>query len=179
MTREAYINELRSYLGRLPLNEREAALVYYIEYFEERGDDEAASAELGSPKEAAAKIIADYEEQLGQAAPQGPGNAQAASVGCLAGVILVLSFPVWFSLLVTLLVTLLALLFAFAVVGGALFVAAFSIMSLSIPTGILSFGVSLFFLGLFLLLGCGAFWLFTRGITILWRLIINKKKVED
>ena len=137
MTREAYINELRSYLGRLPLNEREAALVYYIEYFEERGDDEAASAELGSPKEAAAKIIADYEEQLGQAAPQGPGSAQAASVGCLAGVVLVLSFPVWFSLLVTLL----ALLFAFAVVGGALFVAAFSIMSLSIPTGILSFGV--------------------------------------
>ena len=179
MTREAYINELRSYLGRLPLNEREAALVYYIEYFEERGDDEAASAELGSPKEAAAKIIADYEEQLGQAAPQGPGNAQAASVGCLAGVILVLSFPGWFSLLVTLLVTLLALLFAFAVVGGALFVAAFSIMSLSIPTGILSFGVSLFFLGLFLLLGCGAFWLFTRGIPILWRFIFNKKKVEE
>lgn len=175
MTREAYINELRSYLGRLPLNEREAALVYYIEYFEERGDDEAASAELGSPKEAAAKIIADYEEQLGQAVPQGPGNAQAASVGCLAGVILVLSFPVWFSLLVTLL----ALLFAFAVVGVALFTVAFSIMSLSIPTGILSFGVSLFFLGLFLLLGCGAFWLFTRGIPILWRFIFNKKKVEE
>lgn len=175
MTREAYINELRSYLGRLPLNEREAALVYYIEYFEERGDDEAASAELGSPKEAAAKIIADYEEQLGQAVPQGPGNAKAASVGCLAGVVLVLSFPVWFSLLVTLL----ALLFAFAVVGVALFTVAFSIMSLSVPTGILSFGVSLFFLGSFLLLGCGAFWLFTRGIPILWRFIFNKKKVEE
>ncbi len=152
MTREAYINELRSYLGRLPLNEREAALVYYIEYFEERGDDEAASAELGSPKEAAAKIIADYEEQLGQAAPQGPGSAQAASVGCLAGVVLVLSFPVWFSLLVTLLV-----LFAFAVwFGGACLSLLFSIMSLSIPPVFYPFWLSLFFLGLFFAAGLAA-----------------------
>lgn len=176
MTREAYIGELRSYLGRLPLNEREAALVYYIEYFEERGDDEAASQELGAPREAAAKIIADYEEQLGQNLPRRSGEeTRAASIGCLTGVVAVLGFPIWFPLLILAL----ALLFSFAVIAFVMLAVGFSIISLSVPTGLTALGTSLFFLGLLLLAGCGVFWLLARGIPTLWRFIANKKKEAE
>lgn len=184
MTKEAYIGELRSYLGRLPLEEREAALVYYIEYFEDRGDDEAASQELGTPKEAAAKIIADYDERLRQSG-QFSGSSGSTAKGCLIGLGAALAFPIWFPLLIAILAVVfslglvfIVLLFALGVVGVTLLPLTFHVMFISVPTGIAALGGALFCFGLLLLCLFPVFWLFSQGIPSLWRMISKKKKEE-
>ena len=55
------MNELRERLDRLPSDEREEALAYYEEYFDEAGVDHEQDVirELGSPTSVASRIYAD------------------------------------------------------------------------------------------------------------------------
>ena len=60
MEAQAYLKELSDRLtGRLPRRELESVLNYYKEYFAEKGEDGARQAEeeLGTPEEAAARIL--------------------------------------------------------------------------------------------------------------------------
>ena len=41
MTRDKFLKELKYRIGCLPNEEQDAAMAYYIEYFEEAGNDEA------------------------------------------------------------------------------------------------------------------------------------------
>lgn len=61
ISREEYLWQLSQQLYRIPAEEREAALEYYRNYFEEAGteNEEHVMAELGSPEELAKSIIAD------------------------------------------------------------------------------------------------------------------------
>ena len=60
MKRREYIERLEQLLLVLPQEEREEALQYYNDYFDDAGmeDEEKVIAELGSPEEVAAKIRA-------------------------------------------------------------------------------------------------------------------------
>lgn len=63
MNRADYIAELMARLDALPLAEREEAISYYSEYFNEAGPQMEASVieELGPPSKVAGQILADYQ----------------------------------------------------------------------------------------------------------------------
>lgn len=62
MTRTDYLNQLEQALAQLHPSARQEALDYFNEYFDEKGDDQTAIAELGNPQEAAKEIIANLPE---------------------------------------------------------------------------------------------------------------------
>lgn len=64
MTREEYLNELRGRLTSLTDDEKTEALQYYSDYFEEADDDQKVIGELGTPEEAAAKIMENFSNAL-------------------------------------------------------------------------------------------------------------------
>ena len=61
MSREEYLRALSRELRRLPKDEYEKAMDYYVEYFEEAGPEREQEiiADLGEPKDVAAQIIMD------------------------------------------------------------------------------------------------------------------------
>jgi uncharacterized membrane protein len=61
MSREEYLRVLSRELRRLPKDEYEKAMDYYVEYFEEAGPEKEQEIikDLGSPKDVAAQIIMD------------------------------------------------------------------------------------------------------------------------
>ncbi|MGV3078624.1 DUF4097 family beta strand repeat-containing protein [Streptococcus sp. 32226D021BW] len=62
MTRAEYLNQLEQALAQLHPSAKQEALDYFNEYFDEKGDDQTAIAELGNPQEAAKEIIANLPE---------------------------------------------------------------------------------------------------------------------
>lgn len=100
MSREEYISELRARIAHLPREEQEAAMSYYIEYLQEASDKtmEEIIAELGTPRDVAERIIADYS----QSETYRQNNSGAK--GCLFGILLVLTSPVWLTILLTVLI---------------------------------------------------------------------------
>lgn len=64
MTKIEFMNQLEELLRDLPSEEREAALTYYDDYFEDAGPDniEAVITELGSPERVAAFIKSDLND---------------------------------------------------------------------------------------------------------------------
>jgi len=61
MSREEYLRALSRELRRLPKDEYEKAMDYYVEYFEEAGPEKEQEIikDLGAPKDVAAQIIMD------------------------------------------------------------------------------------------------------------------------
>lgn len=61
MSREEHLRALSRELRRLPKDEYEKAMDYYVEYFEEAGPEKEQEIikDLGSPKDVAAQIIMD------------------------------------------------------------------------------------------------------------------------
>lgn len=66
MNRKDFIQKLRRELAKLPAEEREAAIEYYEEYFDEVGPEgeQELLQQLGSPKRVAAQIKSDYAARL-------------------------------------------------------------------------------------------------------------------
>ena len=64
MTREEYLNELKSSIMSLSSDEQAEAIQYYSDYFEEANDDEKVMRELGSPEELAKTIIEKFANAL-------------------------------------------------------------------------------------------------------------------
>lgn len=64
MTRADYLNQLEQALAQLHPSARQEALDYFNEYFDEKGDDQTAIVELGTPQEAAKEIIANLPEDV-------------------------------------------------------------------------------------------------------------------
>jgi Predicted membrane protein len=83
MTRNDYLNDLAAKLSRLPQTERDDAMAFYTEYFEDAESDDAAIESLGSPARLAAQINAEYSarmlEERGQASKQAEPQAAPAS----------------------------------------------------------------------------------------------------
>lgn len=73
MNRREYMDRLEQLLLVLPIEEREEALQYYEDYFDDAGMDNEADVirELGTPEEVAAKIRAGYAGEYGEYSEQG------------------------------------------------------------------------------------------------------------
>ena len=64
MTRDEYLNELKSSIMSLSSDEQAEAIQYYSDYFDEADDDEKVMRELGTPEELAKTIIEKFANAL-------------------------------------------------------------------------------------------------------------------
>ena len=75
MTREEYLNELKSSIMSLTNDEQAEAIQYYSDYFDEADDDEKVMRELGSPEELAKTIIEKFANALVDTKKAGEGES--------------------------------------------------------------------------------------------------------
>ena len=75
MTREEYLNELKSSIMSLTTDEQAEAIQYYSDYFEEADDDEKVMRELGTPEELAKTIIEKFANALVDTKKSGEGDS--------------------------------------------------------------------------------------------------------
>lgn len=144
MTKQEFLQRLNRLLADVTQEEREEALRYYEEYFDEAGpeQEQAVLAELGSPEKVAAIIKANvpgshipprYQTQgAGQAAgaaagaaqyanpPQYPGAAPKSDNRTLFWVVVVAAALILSPLWLSVLGTVLGILAAVAITGAAL-----------------------------------------------------------
>lgn len=68
MNREEYMRTLGHRLKRLPREDYDKAMEYFVEYFEEAGPENEAQAieDLGKPEAAADQLIQDYADEYAQ-----------------------------------------------------------------------------------------------------------------
>ena len=83
MTKQEFLQRLNRLLADVTQEEREEALRYYEEYFDEAGpeQEQAVLAELGSPEKVAAIIKANVPGSRIPPRYQAPGTGQAAAGG--------------------------------------------------------------------------------------------------
>lgn len=77
MTRNDYLKDLSAKLSRLPQGERDDAMAFYSEYFEDAESDDAAIEALGSPARLAAQINAEHSARMLQERGQAAEAAEA------------------------------------------------------------------------------------------------------
>ncbi len=146
MNKESYLCELERLLKRLPKEEREDALRWYEEYFEEAGEEKALKT-LGSPKEAAREILGKLA--LNDDEKKRPGlwalMVMALPVAAPVGIALA---AVAFALIVSLA----AVMFALAVSGIAVALMGIVNVAYVFISGFRPFANALFYIGCGLLL---------------------------
>lgn len=76
MTREEYLNELKSSIMSLSSDEQAEAIQYYSDYFDEADDDEKVMRELGTPEELAKTIIEKFANALVDTKKAGDGDSE-------------------------------------------------------------------------------------------------------
>lgn len=158
MTRKEFMVELRDRLSRLPAGEREEALSFYEEYFDEAGPDREQDVirELGSPASVASRILADHAVKEAREAPYNPRKGFSAVWAVLLAIFAApLAIPVVIAI-IGVMIAILAVVFAVGaaavglVIGGfALFVSGFFGLFASPASALIIFGVA------FLLWGAG------------------------
>ena len=101
MRREEFMKELEYLLRDLPVNEREDALAYYENYFDEAGVENESQViqELGSPASVAEKILANTQQTHSTQNYQNPElekkKAMSKGTKILIAIIIILTFPLW------------------------------------------------------------------------------------
>jgi uncharacterized membrane protein len=76
MTKQEFLHELRRELERIPFDERENAVRYYEEYFEDAGpeNEQKVLEELGDPKEVARQVFSDFAVKGADIPPKTAGQ---------------------------------------------------------------------------------------------------------
>lgn len=154
MNRKDFIQKLRRELAKLPAEEREAAIEYYEEYFDEVGPEgeQELLQQLGSPKRVAAQIKSDYAARLLDGEERQPVKKGLSAAWWV--VIGVCSAPVSIPVAVMLVVLAISIFFVFiavvisvfAAIAGALVCAVASLIFgvMALPT---AFSSALFLIG--------------------------------
>ena len=153
MSKNEFLLEMKQRLQKLPLDEREQALVYYEEYFNEAGPENEARVlrELQSPAAVAAGII-------GECAVRASGNpekkARFTGLALLAVCAAPLALPLAAGML-ALLISLYAVFLSLGVAAAALVVAGAASVITGALTASASLATGIFYVGYGLLL-CAA-----------------------
>lgn len=129
MNREEYLAELRSKLSGLPMDDLEERLAFYdemiIEYMENGMTEEEAVAELGSVEKNVAQVMSEIPlSRIVQGQTEKPKRSVRAGVIILT----ILSFPVWFPLLVALFCVIFSLYLVLWVLAISLYLVDFSLV---------------------------------------------------
>ncbi len=147
MDRKQFMKELSERLKRLPQEEKEEALNYYEEYFDEAGlENEAATiAALGSPTMVASKIIGEFAiKDVKKEKRQGTNPLWIALLAALA-------LPLGAPLMITAIVLILALgLVVFSLVLVGISVTGAGVVALFVGFWSFTYGFAtgLFYLGM-------------------------------
>ena len=189
MTRTEYLAQLDKYLKKLPRHDYQEAMDYFVEYFDEAGPENESQviAELGSPREAAHEIMVNLLDKIiEEYEPKNTKNViQIAILSILAAP---LAIPL--ALVVAILVFVFFFLigvFAFVLAIGSFAFFVFGISSIwdsltislgvSIPSFLLTIGISLLGFGLsaFCALGVSPLIQFTKNNFIKLAKRLSKK----
>lgn len=147
MNREEYLGRVRDNLAAFPSEERDNAIAYYREFFEDAGEDneQAVIASLGTPEKLAENILKESglnkddkrtdEEIHSESNPvftppvsnKSPESRTDSSRIAVIVILLIITFPVWigfvagiFGVLFGLFVASIAIVFGFSVASVAL-----------------------------------------------------------
>ncbi len=166
MTKQAYLDQLRKYLKKLPAADYADAMEYFTEYFEEADEEQAQQLmrELGTPKEAARDLIQNLldkkiTEQAASATPK-----KKSHIFWIA-LLSICAAPIGIPLLIALLLILFALFICAAAIVFSVFCCALAFFLVGgklMIRGLLAIPYSLS--GSFLIAGSG---FLTVGIGIL------------
>ncbi|MCL2217504.1 MAG: DUF1700 domain-containing protein [Defluviitaleaceae bacterium] len=164
MTKSEYLKQLDYRLRVLPAGERQDALDYYEGYLSDAEDEFIAIAQLGTPGEVAANILANYVAKTPHP-ESGHGTRKERTSGAKTAWMIILALfalPVGLPIIITLagvsfslFIALCAVIFSFAVTGVALIaggimsIVAFPfIVAESFGAAMLAGGTGLFTVGL-------------------------------
>lgn len=190
MTRTEYIAKLTKYLRKLPQQDYEEAIEYFMEYFEDAGPENEARviAELGTPKEAAHEVISRLlEEKIVEDKSSLRNKTTILWIAILAVLASPVALPIllfFLAMIMTLLmiifaviVTALALTFALLISGVYTFFTSFSLLSVSLASTLFGGGLGLLMFGgalLLLLISFEICKLIVKLITLLIKWLIKK-----
>lgn len=190
MTRTEYIAKLTKYLRKLPQQDYEEAIEYFMEYFEEAGPENEARviAELGTPKEAAHEVISRLlEEKIVEDKSSLRNKTTILWIAILAVLASPVALPIllfFLAMIMTLLmiifavlVTALALTFALLISGAYTFFTSFSLLSVSLASTLFGGGLGLLMFGgalLLLLISFEICKLIVKLIALLIKWLIKK-----
>ncbi len=180
MNKADFIKELEKRLKIMPKADRDDAITYFSEYIddmEENGEADICTL-IGSPKEVAKDILADYAGKKIGEQKESKSMTDAGKVAVLI-VLLIFSSPI----LLPLGITIFAVLFSLFAVGiGSLIVGAVSLPLAIFAPGfsekLLSLGVSLTFLGAGALLTIAAIYLSKWSALFIVKIIKKMTKKE-
>ena len=162
--RSEYLAQLDKYLKKLPRKDYQEAMDYFTEYFDEVGpeNEEAAIAELGSPKEAAHEIMINLldkkmEEEQTDSSPR--STKQVVQIALLSILAAPLAIPlllvasilvfVFFLLLLVFTFVMAAAAFAFFIAGISLLWDSLTLgLPASIPAFLFTLGIGVLAMGL-------------------------------
>jgi uncharacterized membrane protein len=167
MNRSEFFNRLEQGLTKVSREERDAALDYYNEYFDDAGpeNEQRVIEELGSPAQIAARIRADSAVKQLEGDPK-PSMKKGVSAVWLV-ILAILAAPIALplavgaaALAIGILAALIGVIIALVVsvaacfIGGVVVVASgIAVMATSVPTAIFTVGIGLFVLGASILIG--------------------------
>ena len=190
MTKTEYIAKLTKYLRKLPQQDYEEAIEYFMEYFEEAGPENEARviAELGTPKEAAHEVISRLlEEKIVEDKSSLRNKTTILWIAILAVLASPVALPIllfFLAMLLTLLVvifavivTALALTFALLISGIYTFFTSFSLLNVSLASTLFGGGLGLLMFGgalLLLLISFEICKLIVKLIALLIKWLIKK-----
>ena len=120
MTKQAYLDQLRKYLKKLPAADYADAMEYFTEYFEEADEQQAQQLmrELGTPKEAARELIQNLlDKKITEQTAHPKKKSHMFWVACLA----ICAAPIGVPLLIALLLVLCALCICAAAIVLSIF----------------------------------------------------------
>lgn len=127
MTKKQWKKTLKKRLSRLPKAEREKALAYYDEIFDDKAEAGLSEArivqEFGGADEAAEKILAEYYAETGNPSENALKSRRRATAGDTAARIFAVSVLFLFAGL-----PMLAVVFCLAITGAALFISGFAVI---------------------------------------------------
>lgn len=193
MNKHTFLQRLERALRHIPKDDREDAIAYYTEYFEEMGADDNldVSQSVGKPEEIAKEIIATCTEKHIEDQKAQGGVKNSATVIWMI-ILAIFAAPIalplaiaGIALLFAILITLLAFIFsifcagtALVIAGVMLFTAVFFVATFG--QGLVCAGIGCLMLGfgLLLLVGMIKFGdLCIRAIAALFKALFFRKKV--
>lgn len=161
MNKDIFIEELRKKLKRLPKEEMDNALEYYIEYFEEAGieNEQEVLKELDSPANIASQLLADYAFKSDNinvsSKKRGLSSVWFIILAIMASPIALPLALAFVMVVFAMCLVVASLIFAVSIVAVALFVsgvvivvAGASVMTQGFSTAIMFMGIGITFIGI-------------------------------
>lgn len=197
MNRNEYLNILKDNLNAFSSDERESALAYYNEFFDDAGEEneQAVIASLGDPKKLAETILKESginsevkSDAENTSAPvftppqtnKKPSNPSDPTRTLLIILLIIFTFPFWaaifgvaFGLLVAIIAVCFALTIASGVTAAVCLGIGFSQLFIHPAAGILLIGVGLIALGISILIIIPVFKAVFKGLISAFRGIIH------